>query len=82
MKILHFRCDEGWSGDDCSCDESESRCYSPYNKKTCSSHGVCECNRCRCDTAEDGRVFSGMIVVALYHFCGRNFKIKFQIIHL
>ena len=39
-RIIHFRCDEGWSGDDCSCDESESRCYSPYNEKVCSNHGV------------------------------------------
>ena len=54
------RCDEGWSGDDCSCDESESRCLSPYNREVCSGHGACECNRCNCDAADDGRVFSGM----------------------
>ena len=76
--LNRLRCEEGWSGDDCSCDESESRCYSPFNEEVCSNHGVsgsqpklkilsiyrrsfqtCECNRCRCDTAEDGRVFSG-----------------------
>ncbi|XP_037802014.1 kielin/chordin-like protein [Penaeus monodon] len=49
-------CKPGWSGDDCSCDDSVENCRNPQTGEICSNHGVCACNSCQqCNVVAVGR---------------------------
>ncbi|KAL3272785.1 hypothetical protein HHI36_014245 [Cryptolaemus montrouzieri] len=39
-------CDPGYSGKDCSCEESNENCI--VFGKVCNGHGTCKCNKCVC----------------------------------
>ncbi|XKL66192.1 hypothetical protein PGB90_009612 [Kerria lacca] len=41
-------CDKGWSGNDCSCENSLENCFNEENTGICSENGDCVCNKCVC----------------------------------
>ncbi|XP_053982497.1 integrin beta-nu [Hylaeus volcanicus] len=54
------KCDIGWSGDDCNCDETSSvqnrlQCVRPNATNTCSNRGECICGSCVCDEGYRGQ---------------------------
>lgn len=75
-------CKPGWTGTDCSCQESNATCYLPdvVDGAICSGHGSCVCGVCKCDTTEEGR-YSGKFCekcpVSRVHrlFITQNFKL-------
>ena len=57
------RCEEGWSGEECDCDEQgKSGCHPPRQEgeggspELCSGaeQGECQCNECRCKEGFEG----------------------------
>lgn len=42
-------CDSGWSGKDCGCEDSSSKC-----EDNCNGNGECRCNKCDCNKDENG----------------------------
>ncbi|KAK2584328.1 hypothetical protein KPH14_006719 [Odynerus spinipes] len=54
------KCDPGWSGETCDCDESswienKLQCISDNSTKVCSERGECICGRCNCDPGYKGQ---------------------------
>lgn len=49
------KCDSGWSGDACSCTNSEDACMA--NNVKCSNRGQCVCGKCECQS--ETHAFSG-----------------------
>nr|XP_012150968.1 PREDICTED: integrin beta-nu isoform X1 [Megachile rotundata]XP_012150969.1 PREDICTED: integrin beta-nu isoform X1 [Megachile rotundata] len=54
------KCDRGWSGEKCDCDErspTENRlqCMEPNSTKICSDRGECVCGSCLCDQGYNGQ---------------------------
>ncbi|KAI4479526.1 hypothetical protein M0804_010923 [Polistes exclamans] len=54
------KCDPGWSGETCDCDESswiENRlqCMEDDSEEVCSGKGECTCGRCNCDAGYNGQ---------------------------
>ncbi|XP_034935978.1 integrin beta-nu [Chelonus insularis] len=54
------RCNHGWSGETCDCDESnwtENRllCIKPDDTEVCSNRGECICGNCNCDPGANGK---------------------------
>ncbi|CAF3376669.1 unnamed protein product [Rotaria socialis] len=41
------KCQEGWTGDDCSCTTKTDSCL--VNNTICNNQGICECGRCKCN---------------------------------
>ncbi|XP_045475897.1 integrin beta-nu-like [Harmonia axyridis] len=46
-------CDSGYTGKDCSCEDSTRSCM--VFGKICNDHGTCECNKCICNENYKGR---------------------------
>ncbi|XP_076291561.1 integrin beta-nu [Lasioglossum baleicum] len=54
------KCDFGWSGEYCDCDQSspkdyKQQCTAPGGTKMCSNKGDCTCGSCSCDDGYLGR---------------------------
>ncbi|XP_076648156.1 integrin beta-nu [Halictus rubicundus] len=54
------KCEFGWSGEYCDCDQSSSvdytlQCMAPSDTKICSNRGDCTCGSCSCDAGYLGR---------------------------
>lgn len=52
------QCKKGWSGDDCTCQQSQHTCMPPNGGDICSGNGDCVCGRCKCKETAEGR-YSG-----------------------
>jgi len=48
------KCEPGWKGEDCSCEDKTDACRADGDTEDCSGHGTCECNRCLCDKNAQG----------------------------
>lgn len=54
------KCDPGWSGETCDCDESswienKLQCINANSTEVCSKRGECICGRCNCDPGYKGQ---------------------------
>lgn len=63
-------CDNGWSGENCGCDQHNDQCAE--DGSDCNGNGECSCNKCQClsDTSgNDSWEFKGRLCETLYVNC-------------